>query len=221
MKKRWLLSFIVPLFAISGCSYRGDATPLRDGNLLLSDQYVQRDDSFAQIDHHLQAGDTFCVYLSLEGCSACERFEGGFKEVVVENKVLTFHLEYPKRSADMTALCEKYPAFNTDYSPSFFIIENKNIEVISYDTINSASRLRNTLKRKISLVNEYYFEGENIDFTSALNKTDLSEVTLIKLDFENDNCKQKYKDYKSEHNEALFIYQKPGLHDLEISKLSK
>ena len=87
MKKRSLLSLIIPLCALSGCSYRGDYKPLRDGDLLLREAFEIRDDSFANVDRHIKANDTFCIYFSKEGCSACEDFLDGFKEVVQEKPV--------------------------------------------------------------------------------------------------------------------------------------
>ncbi len=77
MKKRSLFALLIPLCALSGCSYRGDAKPLRDGNLLLSESFTSRDDTFEVVDQHIKAMDTFCIYFSLEGCSACERFTEG------------------------------------------------------------------------------------------------------------------------------------------------
>ena len=221
MKKRSLLSLIVPLFTLSGCSYRGDYKPLRDGNLLFAESFVERDDTFKIVDEHIKANDTFCIYFSLEGCSACERFVEGFKEVVQENKILTFHLEAPQKADDMLSLYEAYPDFKVDYSPSFFIVDQGKIESIPYDKINSETRLRNTLKRKISLVDQYFFESEIVDFVEALEKAQLQEATVIELDFANQNQVNQYKIAKAQTEGPLFIHQKEGLLDIRISKVTK
>jgi len=221
MKKRSLITLLIPLCALSGCSYRGEAKPLRDGNLLLSESSTPREDTFEVVDQHIKAKDTFCIYFSLEGCSACERFTEGFKEVVQENKILTFHLEAPNKADDMLKLYEAYPDFKTSYSPSFFLVNEQKIEEIPYEQINSESRLRNTLKRKVSLIDRYYFEGENIDFTTALNKAGLSEVTLIELDFAVANQVDIYYAYRLEYDEPMFIHQKTGLEQIQISKIFK
>ena len=221
MKKRSLLSLIIPLCALSGCSYRGDYKPLRDGDILLREAFEIRDDSFANVDRHIKANDTFCIYFSKEGCSACEDFLHGFKEVVQENKILTFHLETPHKKDDMIALFQAYPDFDVNYSPSFFVVDAGKIECIPYDQINSESRLRNALKRKVSLVDQYYFEAETVNFKAALEKTELSEVTLLELDFSNDISVNLYKTYKANHDEPLFIHQEDGLTGMHISKVIK
>lgn len=221
MKKRSLVSLIIPLCALSGCSYNGDAKPLMDGDLLLRESFVVRDDSFTTIDSHIKAKDTFCLYISLEGCDSCALFENGLKKVAEENKVLTFHMETPQKKDDIISLTSAYPAFDIQYFPSFFIVQGTNIEKIPYEQVNSESRLRNTLKRKIMLTNNYYFESETVDYVAALNKANLNEATLVQLDFSNGDQIAKYQTVKNETDEPLFIHQKPGLSDIQISKVTK
>lgn len=221
MKKRYLLSLIVPLCTLSGCSYRGEAKPLRDGDLLLRGEYVVRADSFEQIDAHIKANDTFCVYFSLENCDACELFEHGFKNVVSENKILTFHLERPSQYSDIQNLFNAYIDFATDTYPSFFLVQGTKVEPFSYYSIDSESRLRNTLKRSVSLVDNYFFEATGVDFALALTKANLESATLIELDFASSVQVEKYKTIKQEKTGPLFVHQKVGLADVEVSQITK
>ena len=221
MKKRSLLSLIIPLCALSGCSYRGDYKPLRDGNLLFADGFVDRVGSFKEIDQHMKANDTFCLYFSLEGCSACAKFLEGFKEVNQENRVLTYHLEVPQNSEEIASIYEAYPDFKTDYTPSFFIVDQGKVESVPYDKVNSETRFRNTLKRKISLVDHYFFDLEIVDYVEALEKAGLEKATLIELDFNNAPQVGKYKTAKSKTEGPIFIHQKDGLLDIKISTISK
>lgn len=221
MKKRSLLSLIIPLCALSGCSYRGDYKPLRDGDALLAGSFVMRYDSFKVIDEHIKANDTFCLYLSLEGCSSCEKFLEGFKVVNQENKVLTFHMESPQNNADLAKLFEAYPDFNNGEYPSMYIVDQGKIESLPFDKVNSETRLRNTLKRKISLVDQYYFSSPVFDYVEALEKAGLTQATLIELDFGSPAQIGRYKTVKEETEGPLFIQQKDGLLDIRISTISK
>lgn len=221
MKFRSLLSLIVPLCALSACSYRGEVKPLRDGDFLLRDSFELRNDTFEVVDQHFQAKDSFCLYFSLEGCSSCEKFLEGFQKVAIESKILTFHLEAPQKAEDMTKLYEKYPELKTEYSPSFYIVNEGKIESIPYDQINSENRLRNTLKRKVSLADNYYFEAPEVDFRVALEKAQLNEATLFELDFGNASQVSKYQTTKAEISGSLFVHQKAGLSDIQISKIVK
>ena len=221
MKKRSLLSLIIPLCALSGCSYRGDYKPLRDGTLLFSDSFVSRDDTFEEIDLHMKALDTFCVYLSLDGCSSCAKFEEGFKVVNQENKVLTFQMESPRDNDDLAKLLAAYPDFNNGVFPALFIADQGKVEYLPYDKVNSESRLRNTLKRKISLVDHYFFGEGIVDFAEALEKTEFTQATLIELDFANANQVSHYKTAKAQTEGPIFIHQKAGLLDIKISTISK
>ena len=221
MKIRSLLSLIVPLCALSACSYRGEVKPLRDGDFLIRDAFEVRNDTFEVVDQHFQAKDSFCLYFSLEGCSSCDKFLEGFKKVAQESKILTFHLEAPQKAEDISKLYEKYPELKSEYSPSFFVVNEGKIESIPYDQINSENRLRNTLKRKVSLVDNYFFEAPEVDFSLALEKAQLNEVTLIELDFSNASQVNKYQTAKSETSGPLFVHQKAGLSDIQISKITK
>ncbi len=221
MKIRSLLSLIVPLCALSACSYRGEVKPLRDGDFLIRDSFEIRNDTFEVVDQHFQAKDSFCLYFSLEGCSSCEKFLEGFKTVAQESKILTFHLEAPQKADDMTKLYEKYPELKSEYSPSFYVVNDGKIESIPYDQINSENRLRNTLKRKVSLVDNYFFGAPEVDFSLALEKAQLNEATLIELDFSNASQVSKYQTAKAETSGPLFVHQKAGLSDIQISKISK
>lgn len=221
MKFRSLIGLLIPLCALSGCSYNGEAKTLLDGDLLLRDKFEIRDDSFDVIDQHLKAKDSFCLYISLEGCSSCAKFLEGFQDVVMENKILTYHLEAPSKSDDIKKLYAAYPAFETNYSPSFFVINEGAVESIPYDQINSANRLRNTLRRKVTLTNHYLFESENVDFNSALTKLGINEATLVELDFKDQEQVTQYKTIKGSVEGTLFIHQKNGLTQLKTSKISK
>ena len=221
MKIRSLLSLIVPLCALSACSYRGEVKPLLDGDFLIRDSFEIRNDTFEVVDQHFQAKDSFCLYFSLEGCSSCEKFLEGFRTVAQESKILTLHLEAPQKADDMTKLYEKYPELKSEYSPSFYVVNKGKIESIPYDQIKSENRLRNTLKRKVSLVDNYFFESPEVDFLLALEKAQLNEATLIELDFSNASQVSKYQTTKSETSGPLFVHQKTGLSDIQISKISK
>lgn len=221
IKFRSLVSLIIPLCALSACSYRGETKPLRDGDFLLRESYQKRDDSFEVIDQHLTAKDSFCIVFSLEGCSACERFYEGFEKVAIESKVLTFQLEAPQKMDDMTKLFDKYPDLKTEYTPSFYVVNEGKIESIPYEQIDSENRLRNTLKRKVSLTDNYYFETPEVDFKLALEKAQLDEATLFELDFANASQASKYQTAKQETSGPIFVHQKAGLSDIQISKISK
>lgn len=219
MKSHRLLAFILPLVALSGCSYRGDAKPLLDGDFLMRGSYEVRSDSFAVIDQHIKSNDSFCIYFSLEGCSACSRFEEGFRVVNEENKILTFRLDYADKKEEIDLIYATYPELKVDYTPSFFVCEGSKFTELEYSSINSESRFRNTLKRKVSISNHYFFEHE-VNYQEALNKTEFNSATVIEFDPNNqEQLTQYHEELKKEG--AIFIRYKAGLTSISITQISK
>ena len=219
MKSHRLLAFILPLVALSGCSYRGDVKPLQDGELLMRGSYEVRSDSFAIVDQHIKANDSFCIYFSLEGCSACEEFDEGFREVIIENKLLTFHLDYANKKDEIDQIYASYPELRSQYAPSFFICEGVKFTELEFSTINSESRFRNTLKRNVSLSDHYFFENE-VNYQEALNKTEFTSATVIELDPANEEQLGKYHEELKKEG-AMFIRYKVGLPSISIGQITK
>lgn len=220
MKARRLVSLLLPLVALSGCSYRGDAKPLQDGDFLVRDSYVVRHDTFEELDRHAKANETFLVYMSLEGCSACESFEEGFREVVSENKLLTLHYEFIADKAEIDQMVVDYPNLKAQEAPALFLMEGPKITTFDYDSISSESRLRNALKKKVSLSNHYYFKNET-NYQVALEKGEFDEATVIELNPTDHDQLTIYHQTLDSTESAVFIRHNTSLTSIQISKISK
>ena len=220
MKACRLLALLIPLTALSGCSYNGEHKPLQDGDFLVRDSYEVRHDTFEELNQHVKSNDTFTVYFSLPGCSACERFEEGFKEVSKETKILTLHYEYGTDATEINQIFINYPTLQSEESPAFFLMNGSQVEQMKYAEISNATKLRNKLKRTVSLSNHYFF-SKAADYSVALSKTNFKEATVVEFNPTNSDQVSSYRKILDEDKGLIFIRHNQELETISVSKISK
>ena len=219
MKLRYLLALFIPLTALSGCSYSGELKPLQDGEFLIRGDYEVRDDSFDDVEFHMNAGNTFCVYFSQDGCSECESFDPGFRDINKDNKLLTLHLNATTRLQDINHLIETYPSFSRT-TPSFYIVQGTDITELKYSQINSKTKFANNLKRTVSLSQHYYFE-KTFDYQKALENGHLDQATLIEVDLTNETQKSEYHSILKDTSGPIFIRHRSDISSIQKSVIAK
>lgn len=217
IRLKHLLSLVLPLIALSGCSYRGSINAMQDGNILMSESYERHIDTFETVDCHIKLGHPFCLFISMDGCYECEKFEENLPSVIESNKLLLLHLEIKNGSNEVNRFFEAYPEAKPENLPSVIIVEGRNFNILPFEQINSKSRFVNTLKRNISLTNRYYVTGD-YGFMSVFNKTGLDNAALIMFNSKMEDHIQKYNEKLSTIEGPLIVLDQPWTQRFNFSK---
>ena len=216
-----LLLLVTPLAILSACSYSGDVDITLNGDQLLSGSVIIGDNSFETIDSHIKAGDSFCLWISQDGCSACETFYDVFKEVNGELNILAFHFNITTQRPEVSKFFEAYPDMTTDYSPAFYVISGRTFTIIPYSKLSSTTKFKNALRDEITFSQRYYFESTNPDFNVALDKIGFTKATVIEVDLGNVSHSTQYKSCFESLEAPYFIHQINGLETFNTFAISK
>lgn len=97
-----------------------------------------KDINYSGIEERVKSEENFVILVTQDGCSHCEEFLPKVKEVIVENKIIIYHLNLSNATIDDKKNIIKL--FGNIGTPTTIFIRNGIEEVISNRIIGNSSK---------------------------------------------------------------------------------